>query len=304
MQLKISESMRNPATLADDVLRLDHGLSPDRPIVTKHDLWTRTGPGMRDMHYEVELGIVVRGRMTHRNRDWEGEFGPGDVWLTGIWEPHDATVTEVPLELCMFHVYPPLLAQWRFAEAGGRNWLSFFTAAPEDRPTGLAGRAGVWLGIAEEMRRLRPEEDAYDRLLLRPLLMRFLIELGRGWPEFEAAASVRAETYEQVGRAIAAVFETPRRMSVTEGAELAGMNRNVFTQKFQELTGLSFAEFSLKHRLFLVSLALKRSDEPLQVLADQFGFTDKSHLHRSFAKLFGQTPHEYRVGAVPPVEVA
>ena len=288
----------------DRFLRLDHGLGAERPIVIKHDLWLEAGPGMQDMHYEVELGIVVRGRMTHRNRDWEGEFGPGDVWLTGIWEPHAAEVTEVPLELCIFHIYPPMLAEWRFPEHPDRNWLSFFTASPEDRPQQLSSRADVWLSIAEEMRALKPNKNAYDQLLLRPLLMRFLIELGRCWPGFESASSLRAETYEHIGRAIAAVFETPHRVSVTEGAKLAGMNRNVFTQKFQELMGMSFAEFSLKHRLYLASHALRETDLPLKAVADQFGFTDKSHLHRSFVKLFGQTPREYRRSKLPPVAVA
>jgi len=296
--------MSAPEMSPDTFLRLDHGLSEKRPIATKHDLWTKVGPGMQDMHYEVELGIVVRGRMSHRGRDWEGSFGPGDVWLTGIWEPHAEEVVETPLELCMFHIYPPLLAQWRFAEAPQRNWLSFFTAAPEDRPTRLSDRKDVWFEIADQIKTLKPNADPYDLLLLRPLLMRFLIELGRSWPEFESASSLRAETYEQIGRAISAVFETPRRISVAAGAKLAGMNRNVFTQKFQELMGMSFAEFSLKHRLFLASHVLRETDLPLQAIADQFDFTDKSHLHRSFVKLFGQTPREYREAELPPVAVA
>ena len=114
----------------DEFLRLDHGLSAGRPIAVKHDVWDAAGPGMQDMHYEVELGIVLRGEMVHRNGEWEGTFGPGDVWLTGVWEPHAAVVTGVPLELVMFHVYPPMLAEWRFPELPGRNWLAFFNAPP------------------------------------------------------------------------------------------------------------------------------------------------------------------------------
>ncbi|MFA9477934.1 helix-turn-helix domain-containing protein [Phycisphaerales bacterium AB-hyl4] len=287
----------------DALVRLDHGLSADRPIVTKHDLWPEVGPGMQDMHYEVELGIVMRGRMAHRNRHWVGEFGPGDVWLTGIWEPHSAEITEVPLELCMFHIYPPMLAQWKFPEYPDCNWLSFFTAPPEERPQQLSNRGDIWLDIARQVLALTPDQDRFDQLLLRPLLMRFLTELGRVWPGFEATSSIRVGTYEHIGRAIAAVFETPHRLSVTEGADLAGMNRNVFTEKFQELMGMSFAEFSLKHRLYLASHALRETDLPLKAIATHFGFTDKSHLHRSFVRLFGQTPHDYRRSNLRPVAV-
>ncbi len=292
--------MDDAAPLASTFLRLDHGLSEQTPIVIKHDLWPEAGPGMQDLHYEVELGIVVRGRMAHRNRDFELTYGPGDVWMTGIWEPHSADILEAPLELHMFHVYPPLLAQWRFDEAPHRDWLSFFTAAPRDRPRDLSAHRDTWFGVVDQMRGLDPRADEYDRMLLRPLLMRFLIEIGRHWPGFEGGSSPRAGTYEQIGRAIAAVFATPRRISVTDGAKLAGINRNVFTQTFQELLGMSFAEFSLKHRLFLVSHALRETDLPLQAVADEFDFTDKSHLHRSFVKLFGQTPHEYRTSGLPP----
>ena len=139
--------------------------------------------------------------------------------------------------------------------------------------------------------------SVFDRLLMRPILLRFLTELGRDWPGFAEASMPDRASYTAVSQAIAAVFEQPRRMSVQEGAKLAGMNRNTFTQKFQELMGMSFAEFSLKHRLFLASHALRETDLPLKELAEQLGFTDKSHLHRSFVKLFGQTPRQYRVEA-------
>ena len=37
---------------------LHHDLGPDRPIRMWRDEWDRVGPGLSDLHYEVELGIV------------------------------------------------------------------------------------------------------------------------------------------------------------------------------------------------------------------------------------------------------
>jgi len=58
--------------------------------------------------------------------------------------------------------------------------------------------------------------------------------------------------------------------------------------------GLSYGKFCLRSRLAAAAQALLDTDLPVQAIADRTGFSDGSHLHRSFASHYGCTPTDYR----------
>ena len=125
---------------------LEHGVSATRPVVRKVSLSDRPGPGLTDMHWAAEIGIVHRGRMRRSAGAWTAEFGPGDVWLQGMWEVQSAEIIVAPLELIMLHVHPPLLAGLAFPEGPSANWLAWFTSPPDGRPTTeLMREAEAWI---------------------------------------------------------------------------------------------------------------------------------------------------------------
>lgn len=282
-------------------LRPEHGTCKDRPITVLHDLWPRTGPGQYDMHYEVELGIVVSGRMRRDHRGWQRTFAAGDLWLGGIWEPHAAYVLEAPLELAILHVHPPLLATLIFPELPGFQPLSFFTAAPQDRPHPLSAHREEWLAFAARIVALAHDASPARPVRCHALLLELLASIAERAARVDIAAGPTADTYGDVSRAIEAVLTSAHHLPVASAARMVGMDRNVFSQRFRELMGVSFRDFALHHRLGLAARLLRETDQPLKVVAAALGFTDKSHLHRQFSAVYGQTPQAYRQGAKSPV---
>ena len=275
-----------------DYQRLDHGIKDSTPIRIKHDVWMKCGPGLRDMHYEVELGVVLTGEMRREHAGWRETFKPGSLWLGGIWEPHSAEVVRAPLELVMFHIQPDMLAQMSFPEAPQLSWLNLFTRPPGERPHPLAVGKKRGLAFGERMKALSTATDSWQvKLQFRLLLMEFLMELMEYAPPRPAD---RKQGHNRLDRAVELALLHHTRVAVSEAAHAVGMNRNEFSRAFRELMGIGFKEFQLHHRLRIAAEELCTLDIPLKTIALKWGFTDKSHFHHHFLRVFGCTPGEYR----------
>ena len=187
-------------------LKLDHGVSSVTPVSLKHDTWGKTGRGQFDMHYEVELGILVSGKMIRKHGSWEHLFSKGDIWLNSVWEPHGTEIIEVPSELIIFHIYPPALAQLHFPEYGHLNWLNIFTSPIESRPTSLTENPDLPLRIANlaielDKEHQRKPSSIYN-LKVRHLMMELLISIAEENPPGIKSDNVSYSYYAKINKGI------------------------------------------------------------------------------------------------------
>lgn len=273
--------------------RLDHDVRDSTPIRIKHDLWNVRGPGLRDMHYEVELGVVLTGEMRREHDGWRSTFKPGSLWLGGIWEPHSAEVVCAPLELVMFHVQPDMLAQLRFPEAPHISWLRPFTLPPDERPHPLEAGKDRWLWFGEKMKALGAREESWQvKVQSRLLLLELLVEIIGYMPA--GPADDGKPWHKHMSRAIELALVSNTRVPVGEAANAVGMNRIEFSRAFRSLTGIGFKEFQLHHRLRVAAAELHETDTPIKTIAQKMGFVDKCHFHHHFFTAFGCTPNDYR----------
>ena len=81
------------------VVRLDYGLSETTPLRVKTKTYPRPSQNAFDMHYALELGIVMKGRMGRLYQDHEARLSAGEVWFCGTWEPPTGAASG-PLSLC------------------------------------------------------------------------------------------------------------------------------------------------------------------------------------------------------------
>ena len=85
-----------------------------------------------------------------------------------------------------------------------------------------------------------------------------------------------------------------RDIKVPELAKIAGLETSRFSVVFKEATGIPPAEFIRRKRIELVRESLLYSDKPLATIAAETGFCDAFHLSRTFKKLLGVSPNDYR----------
>lgn len=82
-------------------------------------------------------------------------------------------------------------------------------------------------------------------------------------------------------------------LTVEQLANMAGMVRWQYSQKFKTLTGKKPTDYLTHVRINQAKKLLSNSTEPLRKIARQIGFKDEYYFSRCFHKLTGNTPREY-----------
>lgn len=269
--------------------RPDFQISPQRPIRGFHHIWSTRQALRYDMHFGLEVGVLLRGTMQRHYQGTEFKRSRGQVWLCGMWEPHGYAIRRAPCEAVVMIVYPPVLMRPAGEMGQEVDWLRPFhrdtTGAPSCDTTTV-------LRIAREVRDIlnanRSDTQAWLRLKMSELLL-----LLQGNQASEMSPNKTMEASTRVGRAIRMVFASRRRVSTQSAARACGMNRNAFAREFQAAMGISFSEFGLRYRLRAAADQLRREHLPVKTIAANWGFTDTSHLHRCFRKYLHCPPSAY-----------
>ena len=270
-------------------------LPEDKPLVVSasHYRHSQERP-LFDMHYELEIGVVLRGRMRRFFKQGRLDCAPGDVWFCGMWEPHGWQVLKAPCEALVLVIRPPAIANLHFPQGPGIRWLAPFTLPLSQRPRVPRGGRAAVQALAARMRELAGARSAADRLRLWLTLVELLLLLIERQPSVAPAAETPPEAYSRITPAIELAFGTRTFVTNTEAAAACRMSRDRFIRRFRELMGVSFARFALRHRLARAAEQLLRSDDPIKAVATQWGFSDVSHFYRVFAQHYGCTPLRYR----------
>jgi len=77
-------------------------------------------------------------------------------------------------------------------------------------------------------------------------------------------------------------------------ADRFGISQTYFSEYFKKQAGDSLANYVLRSKLRLVETKVLHTDQSLKEIAYDLGFTDSSHLARSFKKVYGMTVGEFK----------
>ena len=83
-------------------------------------------------------------------------------------------------------------------------------------------------------------------------------------------------------------------VSVNELAKSLFISRTHLAAKFKKETGMTLTEFILKEKTQEAKRLLRYSDKSLSLISNYLGFSSQSHFTKTFKKLTGITPKEYR----------
>jgi len=277
-----------------NVIRMDLGSSETDPIqvmIHEHHSIQAT---QYDMHYPLELGVVLQGSMKRYYRDFAMEVKPGEIWLNGIWEPHGFQILETPCRVVAITVLPQLLAGLQLPGAPEFNWLLPFTASLANRPMPFSASAESIISITEKILQHRNGNKAVDKIRLRVHLMELLLEICANWETPDPVPDERQNPYARLSRAMEMVISSRKMITVQEAARVSGMSRNIFSRKFSQLMGVSFPNFCLRHRLSGAAAQLLNSNDSIAEIAKDWDFTDVSHLYHRFKAHYGCSPRQYR----------
>jgi AraC-like DNA-binding protein len=258
------------------------------PIHAGHVTARAGGEPGYDMHFGLEMGIVLSGRMRRYWRTWQTDLGAGQVWYCGIWERHGWEVLTPSCRHLVLVLLPQALLQTRFEEAPGLDWMAPFMVAPDQRPqAGRQQRRDV-VATVERFEELiapgSPERPASLELLVLELLLVLL----KGWaPPSRRRLSWLELHYEAVNRAVEMALRARRTVATAAAARASGMSGRAFTRAFEGLMGISFSKFALRSRLSGAAAQLGESDSPVSQVAAEWGFADGGRFQRLFREHYG-----------------
>ena len=202
-----------------------------------------------------------------------------------------------------------------FAEQEGTRWReriggSYFTHHAGELHCDRFGPAGAaCVNLHYGRGQAGPTLEGRCSAAARVAANRLALELAAGSREELVMASLAAEitgelrplgscTHDRgkwIDDIFAAISEDPaRRWSLEELAKIAGRHPVHIAQSFRAKTGISLGTFQRARRLTSLSLALRRTQSPLAMLAGEFGYCDQSHMNAEFRAAFGVSPGRYR----------
>lgn len=273
------------------ILTRSWGLREQRPIEILDQAGVHDdGARHYDMHYELEMGVVLEGTMERYTRDRSRVCHSGEMWFTGMWEPHGFRC-EGNCRRAVFVIWPPTLAEFRFPEAAEMNLMQPFLLPQDVRPV-------IPQELRQELIELTRHHLSCGRNLSPARKRLFAIELLL-WLFDHSLVEQSAQGRSQKGMmtitpAIELVFSRKEFITNDEAALTCGLSRDIFIRTFRQLMGVSFRQFAVRYRLSGAAAELLKTDLPVKAVACEWGFTDESHLHRLFIQHYGYTPVAYR----------
>jgi len=156
-----------------------------------------------------------------------------------------------------------------------------------DRLSTCRTQTAVWLGmrLSHELRRA----DLASILVTEGLVLEMLGEAEsimssseKGFPHW--LKQTRDLLHETIG-------ESP---SLANLAKIAGVHPAHLSRVFRQKFGCTVGEYCRRLRLEYACRQIVTTDKGLSQIASECGFSDQSHLNRSFKNTLNVTPHEYR----------
>jgi AraC-like DNA-binding protein len=131
-----------------------------------------------------------------------------------------------------------------------------------------------------------PEEKIDTLLSMFQLLMEFII----------SKQLIHHKDYDLIQPVIARMQEDPRReLTLNEAASLVGRSPSTVTRIFKKVTGRSFKQYQVGHRLELAAHQLQAMpNRPVAEIALAVGYDDPLYFSRVFRKQFNCSPSEHR----------
>ncbi|NKB61612.1 MAG: helix-turn-helix domain-containing protein [Gammaproteobacteria bacterium] len=147
--------------------------------------------------------------------------------------------------------------------------------------------------IIQEMIRAKSGSRAMLRLLFQECLLYML----RRYSETNVKGLdwLSALNRPRLNKVIETIIENPATPYTLESlAGISMMSRSSFAAQFKEALGRSAMDFVKEVRLRAAAKMLVQTDLPVKSICAKVGYDSRSHFTKSFGKLFGASPGEYR----------
>lgn len=146
--------------------------------------------------------------------------------------------------------------------------------------------SGLMMKIYDEFRHL----DSASPVAIQGLAMEMFAAVSR-----HHSRSFDRQPQRWLGRAVELLHESfTEHLTLEQIASAAGVHPVYMAREFRRVHRCTIGEYIRRLRIDLAARQLSSSDESLATIAAGAGFSDQSHFSRTFKRLIGMTPAQYR----------
>jgi AraC-like DNA-binding protein len=148
--------------------------------------------------------------------------------------------------------------------------------------------------LVERMMRELQTPSPGSLLSLQHLAHMILLQALRRHLGHADSGLLKALADEKLNVAITAMHQNPAfNWTVQELADLTGMSRTVFAQKFKDAVGTAPIDYLIRWRMLLASDRLIRASEPISTIAYSLGYDSEGAFSTAFKRVMGHSPRQY-----------
>lgn len=263
------------------------------------DVSTENFPVRPHWHYFCEIIYILEGTAHMQYNDTSYLLQNNDMILFHPKAIHSISATDTnPLKYAVlkfdinkFNISSPYAPKLRtiFKQAEQQQMNIFFTS----EQTKQLNAPTLFQTCLNEM---HDRHYGYD-LMLQNHIHTLLMNIVRYW--LNHGLSIHMDTTEN-SYDIDSITEyidncMHEELRVTDIARECGMSYSCFAKKFHENYGMSCKEYIERMRIFKVEEFLLFTDHPLSYICQETGFSDCSHLIKSFKQYRGTTPKQFKL---------
>lgn len=266
---------------AGTVRYLEHGSPSERIHWHLHD------------DYELHLIVATSGKVFVG--DYLGQFGPGQLILTGPRLPHNWITTSneaVDIRDMVFQFSPTVM----------NSAMQLLPELTELKPMLERARSGLQfegVDLHRMKHRFRAIRDA-QRMERLNLFLDLMLELSR-WSNYRLLSTVQVTSpaNEHAQQKVSAVIDYvmehyAQPISLSDAAHLVNMTDTYFSKFFRQSTGHRFVDLVNRVRISRACSLLVESDQNITTICYTVGFNNVANFNRRFQELKGVTPRSYR----------
>lgn len=263
-----------------------------------------TGRIHGDIHYDIQIIVIMDGRMEVFYDDCSMILGRGQVWWTWCWEPHGSRILSESASYLVITLSPESTGMHDpFNEV---NWLAAFLMPPKQRPRGSCRleREHI-LSRAErlaELDRTRPDGCMTWQWLLIHELIIYLNSTIRSHSANSGKSARELNFRDRIMPAVRLIRSNPCKLLPLESAaEACSLSKSRFCRLFKSAMGDSFSSFAAKVRISSAASELRNPQNTIKSVAAKYGFADICHFYHVFRRYMKCTPVEYSEASGHPL---